>query len=87
MNAAKRIGVALTLLVLASHAFAATDLPPTTETDQQIERASKLFEEGHSLDARKIYESLLPALRSRAPSSQLGYVLNDMSKIVAADGN
>ena len=77
----------LNSLVLASHAFAATDLPPTTETDQQIERASKLFEEGHSLDARKIYESLLPALRSRAPSSQLGYVLNAMSKIVAADGN
>jgi tetratricopeptide (TPR) repeat protein len=87
MNAAKRIGVALTLLVLASHAFAATGLPPSTETDQQIERASKLFEEGHSLGARKIYESLLPALRSRAPSSQLGFVLNAMSKIVAADGN
>ena len=86
MNAAMRIGVALTLWVLASHAFAPTDLPPTTETDQQIERASKLFEEGHSTDARKIYESLLSALRGRAPSSQLGYVLNAMSKIVAADG-
>jgi len=87
MNAVKRIGLPLILCVLANLASAATGLPSTAETDEQIEKASKLFEGGHSLDARKIYESLLPVLRGRAATSQLGYVLNALSKIVAADGN
>ncbi len=87
MTAIQRIVLGWALGAASALGVAATAPAPGTETDRQIEKASKLFDEGHTAEARKIYESLLTVLRSGAPSSQLGYVLNAMSKVVAADGN
>jgi hypothetical protein len=87
MKTLNRMLLGLALWTTAACGLAADGPSQNTEIDQQIEKASKLFEDGHAVDARKIYESLLPMLHSRAPSQQLGFVLNAMSKIAAADGN
>jgi len=87
MKLLSRILLAMALGAPLGAGLMAKDISVSGEIDQQAQKASQLFEEGHSVEARKIYESLLPLLRNRAPSSQLGYVLNGMSKVVAAGGN
>ncbi|MBZ5681082.1 MAG: tetratricopeptide repeat protein [Acidobacteriia bacterium] len=86
MKALNPMLLGLVLWTATNWGFAATGASPQTDLEQQVAKASKLFAEGHPVEALKIYESLLPALQSRTPSPQLGSVLNAMSKIAAADG-
>jgi CHAT domain-containing protein/Flp pilus assembly protein TadD len=57
------------------------------EVDRQLERASNLYEQGHTDESKKIYQAVLAALRNRPPSPQVGFALNGLSKISAAAGD
>jgi CHAT domain-containing protein/tetratricopeptide (TPR) repeat protein len=52
----------------------------------QIEKANSLRDAGSSDEARKIYESVLPPLRSQAPSPELVDTLNNLSNIATMSG-
>ena len=52
----------------------------------QIDKAKSLREAGSSEEARKIYESLLPPLRSQSPSPELIDTLNNLSDIATMAG-
>jgi tetratricopeptide (TPR) repeat protein len=52
----------------------------------QIEKANSLRDAGSSEEARKIYESLLPPLRSQSPSPELVDTLNNLSNIATMAG-
>jgi CHAT domain-containing protein/tetratricopeptide (TPR) repeat protein len=54
---------------------------------EKIRRAHSLQDKGSLQQAKTIFESLLPTLKSKPPSSQLGLVLNDLSQIALAEGN
>ncbi len=55
--------------------------------DRQMHQAAALFEQGHNTESRKLYQGLLLTLQGHAPSSQLGFVLNGLSKAAGADGD
>ena len=65
---------------------AQTDSGPSSEIDRQMQTAAGLFENGRTSESKKIYQALLVELRKRTPSSQLGFVLNGLSKVAAAEG-
>jgi CHAT domain-containing protein/Flp pilus assembly protein TadD len=65
---------------------AQTDSGPSSEIDRQVQTAAGLFEKGRTADSKKIYQALLVELCNRPPSSQLGFVLNGLSKVAAAEG-
>jgi CHAT domain-containing protein len=52
----------------------------------QIEKAKALRDAGSSDEARKIYESVLPPLRTQAPSQELIDTLNNLSDIATMSG-
>ena len=52
----------------------------------QIDKAQALRSAGSSEEARKIYESLLLALRSQPPNAELVETLNNLSDIATMDG-
>lgn len=52
----------------------------------QLEKAKSLRAAGSSEDARKIYESILPALRAQPPGSELIETLNNLSDIATMAG-
>jgi CHAT domain-containing protein/tetratricopeptide (TPR) repeat protein len=52
----------------------------------QLEKARSLRQAGLADEARKIYEAVLPALRSRPPSAELVDALNNLSDIATMDG-
>ncbi|HEX3586782.1 MAG TPA: tetratricopeptide repeat protein, partial [Candidatus Angelobacter sp.] len=52
----------------------------------QIEKAKALRNAGSSDEARKIYESVLPPLRTQAPSQELIDTLNNLSDIATMSG-
>jgi CHAT domain-containing protein/TolA-binding protein len=52
----------------------------------QIDKAKSLRDAGSSEEARKIYESLLPPLRSQSPSPELVDTLNNLSDIATMAG-
>jgi CHAT domain-containing protein/tetratricopeptide (TPR) repeat protein len=52
----------------------------------QIDKARSLRDAGSSDEARKIYESVLPPLRSQAPSQELVDTLNNLSDIATMSG-
>jgi CHAT domain-containing protein/tetratricopeptide (TPR) repeat protein len=52
----------------------------------QIDKAKSLRDAGSSDEARKIYETVLPPLRSRAPSPELVDTLNNLSNIATMSG-
>jgi CHAT domain-containing protein/tetratricopeptide (TPR) repeat protein len=52
----------------------------------QIEKARALRDAGSSDEARKIYESVLPPLRSRGPSPEMVDTLNNLSDIATMAG-
>jgi len=52
----------------------------------QIDKAKSLRDAGSSDEARKIYESVLPALRAQAPSQELVDTLNNLSDIATMSG-
>ncbi|HET9837335.1 MAG TPA: CHAT domain-containing protein [Candidatus Angelobacter sp.] len=52
----------------------------------QLDKARSLRQAGSSDEARKIYESALPSLRSQSPSAELIEALNNLSDIATMDG-
>lgn len=52
----------------------------------QLDKAKSLRSAGSSDEARKIYESLLPTLRSQAPNAEFVEALNNLSDIATMDG-
>jgi CHAT domain-containing protein/tetratricopeptide (TPR) repeat protein len=52
----------------------------------QIDKAKSLRDAGSSDEAKKIYESLLPPLRSQSPSPELVDTLNNLSDIATMSG-
>jgi CHAT domain-containing protein len=52
----------------------------------QIDKAKSLRDAGSSDEARKIYESVLPPLRSQPPSQELVDTLNNLSDIATMSG-
>jgi len=63
------------------------DSAPPDDLDRQIQFATRLFDQGHAVESKKIFESLLAELQSGTPSIQPGFVLNELSKIAAATGD
>lgn len=56
------------------------------QTKAQLEKARSLRLSGSPDEARKVYEALLPALRSQPPSAELVDALNNLSDIATMDG-
>jgi tetratricopeptide (TPR) repeat protein len=52
----------------------------------QIDKAKSLRDAGSSEEARRIYESVLPPLRSQPPSQELVDTLNNLSDIATMSG-
>jgi hypothetical protein len=52
----------------------------------QLDKAKSLRDAGFSDEARKIYESVLPPLRSQSPSPELVDTLNNLSDIATMAG-
>lgn len=79
---------ALTLALLAP-VTAISQTPSSGQFKEQIEKARALRAAGSpnaSEEARKIYESVLPPLRSQAPSQELVDTLNNLSDIATMAG-
>jgi CHAT domain-containing protein/tetratricopeptide (TPR) repeat protein len=58
----------------------------TAQFKAQIDKAKSLRDAGSSDEARKIYELVLPPLRSQAPSQELVDTLNNLSDIATMSG-
>ncbi|MGZ4873797.1 MAG: CHAT domain-containing protein [Candidatus Angelobacter sp.] len=76
---------ALMLALLASPA-AVCQPAATGQFRTQIDKAKALRDAGSSDEARKIYESVLPPLRSQVPSQELVDALNNLSDIATMSG-
>ncbi|MGZ4860986.1 MAG: CHAT domain-containing protein, partial [Candidatus Angelobacter sp.] len=76
---------ALMLALLASPA-AVCQPAATGQFRTQIDKAKALRDAGSSDEARKIYESVLPPLRSQVPSQELVDTLNNLSDIATMSG-
>jgi CHAT domain-containing protein/tetratricopeptide (TPR) repeat protein len=57
-----------------------------TEFNSRIHTAQSFREQGKLKDAWDLYSSIATQMRQGQPSSQLGFVLNEMSKIASARG-
>jgi len=82
----KALVLALLTLVLCRVADSKTE-EPSNEIDRRSQEAAALFEQGRTSESKALYQSLWAALRDGAPSSRLGFVLNGLSKIDAAEGD
>ncbi|MGB8129861.1 MAG: CHAT domain-containing protein [Candidatus Angelobacter sp.] len=76
---------ALGLLLFASGG-AVCQSSAAAQFKAQIDKAKSLRDAGSSDEARKIYESVLPPLRSRPPSPELVDTLNNLSDIATMSG-
>ncbi|HSK44917.1 MAG TPA: CHAT domain-containing protein [Candidatus Binatia bacterium] len=74
----------LGLLLLASSGAACQQT--AAQFKAQLDKAKSLRDAGSSDEARKIYESVLPPLRSQAPSPELVDTLNNLSDIATMSG-
>jgi CHAT domain-containing protein len=72
------------LFVWASKDFAQS--PAGGQFQTQLDRAKNLRSTGSSDEPRKIYESLLPTLRSQPANAELVETLNNLSDIATMDG-
>lgn len=70
-------------LLLTLSANCATSI----EIDRKMKEASELFEQGHTPESKTIFEGLLSQLEKGGPSSQLGFVLNGLSRIATSEGD
>ncbi|HEY2913195.1 MAG TPA: tetratricopeptide repeat protein, partial [Candidatus Angelobacter sp.] len=77
---------ALGLLLFASVGAVCQSLSAVGQYKAQIDKANSLRDAGSSEEARKIYESLLPPLRSQTPSPELVDTLNNLSNIATMAG-
>lgn len=75
---------ALALLLFAS--LGAVCRTSSSQFKAQIDKAKSLRDAGSSDEARKIYESVLPPLRSQTPSPELVDTLNNLSDIATMAG-
>ena len=84
----KAVSLALFALILLSppRGKATDERLSKSEIDRRSAQAEELFEQGHTPESKKIYESLFSSLRDQPASGQLGLVLNGLSKIAAAEG-
>lgn len=57
------------------------------DIDPKMKAAESLFEQGHTAESKEAFEDLRTRLQNLPPSSQLGFVLNGLSKIAAAGGD
>jgi tetratricopeptide (TPR) repeat protein len=74
------------LCALAASLWAAEESARSSNVDRQIQDAQTLQAAGKLDEAWKAYGSLREELQKGAPSSQLGFVLNEMSKIASGRG-
>ena len=73
------------LILLSAGARNFAQSSPNGQVKTQLDKAKSLRSAGSSDEARKIYESLLPALRSQ-PNAELVEALNNLSDIATMDG-
>jgi len=83
---AKKTIFYLFAFVLLTSAGAVCQQTASGSFKAQIEKAKALRDAGSSDEARKIYESVLPPLRTRAPSQELIDALNNLSDIATMSG-
>ena len=74
------------LLLIPSGAMCQSASSADAQYKAQIDKAKSLRDAGSSEEARKIYESLLPPLRSQPPSPELIDTLNNLSDIATMSG-
>jgi len=74
------------LLLVGSGGALCQSSPAAGQYKAQIDKANSLRDAGSSEEARKIYESLLPPLRSQSPSPELVDTLNNLSNIATMAG-
>jgi tetratricopeptide (TPR) repeat protein len=74
----------LAVLFASDHAIG--QVSATAQFKAQIDKAKSLRDAGSSDEARKIYESVLPPLRSQAASPELIDTLNNLSNIATMAG-
>ena len=74
------------MLVLSGRVCPALRPGGNEQYKTQLEKADSLRNSGSSEEAQKIYESLLPPLRSQGASPDLVYTLNNLSNIATMSG-
>jgi CHAT domain-containing protein/Tfp pilus assembly protein PilF len=77
------VAVAASCLALAS----SSPTGDQSELQRRLQEARALAEKGSNQEARKIYDSLLPALRQQGDSADLATALNALSSIANAQGD
>jgi CHAT domain-containing protein/Flp pilus assembly protein TadD len=82
----KRPIIFVCVFLLLGEVWALAQASGDRQFKPQLERAQGLRSAGSSDEARKIYESILPALRSRPPGEDLVEALNNLSGIATMDG-
>ena len=83
---AKKTILYFSALLLFASAGAVCQQPASGPFKAQIEKAKALRAAGSSEEARKIYESVLPALRAQSPGHELIDTLNNLSDIATMSG-
>jgi CHAT domain-containing protein/tetratricopeptide (TPR) repeat protein len=84
--AKKTIIHALALGLLFASGSAVCQPTTAAQFKAQLDKAKSLRDAGSSDEARKVYESVLPALRSQAPGPELVDTLNNLSDIATMSG-
>jgi CHAT domain-containing protein len=87
MNRSLRVAQCLILTLSVISPATAQQSETSLQIEEKIQHARTLQNKGSLPEAKAIYMSLLESLRSKAPSSQLGLVLNGLSQIALADGD
>ncbi|HZD09666.1 MAG TPA: tetratricopeptide repeat protein, partial [Candidatus Limnocylindrales bacterium] len=82
----KTIILASVLAVLFASVGAIGQASTPGQFKAQIDKAKSLRDAGSSDEAKKIYESVLPPLRSQPPSPELVDTLNNLSDIATMSG-
>lgn len=83
----KKIIILVSVLAVLFASIAAIGQASTVaQFKAQIDKAKSLRDTGSSDEARKIFESVLPPLRSQAPSPELVDTLNNLSNIATMSG-
>ncbi|HEX3093090.1 MAG TPA: CHAT domain-containing tetratricopeptide repeat protein [Candidatus Angelobacter sp.] len=83
---AKKNILYLSAILLFASAGGVCQQPASGPFKAQMEKAKELRAAGSSDEARKIYESVLPPLRTQAPSHELIDALNNLSDIATMSG-
>ena len=82
---ARELVTPIVCVMMFIHCFAQSSSSPA-RSSQQIQEAQALQSKGQLDEAFRRYESLREELQKQPPSSDLGFVLNEMSKIASGRG-